>query len=64
MTSVQSQMVYMMPLMIGYFAFTFPVGLAIYWNAYTILGITQQYILTGWGGMADFVGKFYGRKVK
>ena len=64
MGAIQSQMVYMMPLMIGYFAFTFPVGLAIYWNAYTILGIVQQYMLTGWGGMADFVGKFYGRKVK
>lgn len=61
---VQSQMVYMMPIMIGYFAFTFPIGLAIYWNAYTILGIVQQYMLTGWGGMADSVGKFYGKSVK
>ncbi|MBI2020429.1 membrane protein insertase YidC [Candidatus Daviesbacteria bacterium] len=58
MSAVQSQMVFLMPIMIGYFAFTFPVGLAIYWNAYTILGIIQQHRIAGWGGMADFVGKF------
>lgn len=57
MGQVQSQMVYMMPLMIGYFAFSFPVGLAIYWNTYTILGIIQQYKVAGWGGAAGYVGK-------
>ncbi len=51
MGQVQSQMVYMMPIMIGYFAFNFPIGLAIYWNTYTILGIIQQYKISGWGGL-------------
>ena len=51
MGQVQSQMVYMMPVMIGYFAFNFPIGLAIYWNTYTILGIIQQYTISGWGGL-------------
>lgn len=51
MGQVQSQMVYMMPIMIGYFAFSFPIGLAIYWNTYTILGIIQQYRISGWGGL-------------
>lgn len=51
MGQVQSQMVYMMPVMIGYFAFSFPIGLAIYWNTYTILGIIQQYKVSGWGGL-------------
>ncbi len=55
MGAVQTQMMYMMPLMIGYFAFTFPVGLAIYWNAYTILGIIQQYMISGWGGMENWI---------
>lgn len=64
MGAVQSQMVYMMPLMIGYFAFQFPIGLAIYWNAYTILGIIQQYRISGWGGLSDFVAKFKGQSVK
>lgn len=51
MSAVQSQMMYLMPIMIGYFAFTFPVGLALYWNMYTILGIIQQRRISGWGGM-------------
>ena len=59
MGQVQSQMVYMMPLMIGYFAFSFPIGLAIYWNTYTILGIIQQYKISGWGGMEDLIKKIW-----
>ncbi len=58
MSQIQSQMVYMMPVMIGYFTFTFPTGLAIYWNTYTILGIIQQYKTSGWGGMSDIVARF------
>ena len=57
MGAVQSQMMYMMPLMIGYFTFTFPAGLAIYWNTYTILGIIQQYKISGWGGMESWIKK-------
>lgn len=55
MGQVQGQMVYLMPVMIGYFSFSFPVGLAIYWNTYTILGIIQQHRIGGWGGMTDIV---------
>lgn len=57
MGQVQSQMVYLMPVMIGYFAFSFPVGLAIYWNVYTILGIIQQHRVSGWGGLESLVTK-------
>lgn len=62
MASMQSQMVYLMPVMIGYFAFQFPVGLAIYWNTFTIMGIVQQYTIAGWGGLTDLVRKIYGTK--
>lgn len=55
MSAVQGQMMYMMPLMIGYFAFQFPIGLALYWNVFTILGIIQQYLLSGWGGIEGWV---------
>lgn len=58
MGAVQGQMVYLMPIMIGYFAFQFPVGLAIYWNVYTILGIIQQYRLAGWGGLDSWKSKY------
>ncbi len=45
MAAMQTQMMYMMPLMIGYFAFQFPIGLSIYWNTVTIFSILQQKIL-------------------
>ncbi len=57
MTQMQSQMVYMMPLMFTFLGFTFPVGLALYWNAFTLVGIFQQYTITGWGGMEDILRK-------
>jgi YidC/Oxa1 family membrane protein insertase len=66
MVAVQSQMTYFMPVMIGYIAFTFPIGLALYWNTLTILGIWQQYRIGGWGGASDFlrtiVSRFSGKK--
>ncbi len=43
--AMQKQMSFMMPAMIGFFAYSFPVGLAFYWNTFTIFGIIQQYQL-------------------
>lgn len=40
-TAMASQMKIMMPLMIGYISFILPVGLAIYWNLFSIFGIMQ-----------------------
>lgn len=55
MAMMQTQMMYMMPLMVGYFAFTFQIGIALYWNTFTILGIIQQYKISGWGGLLDWI---------
>lgn len=55
MVAVQSQMVFLMPIMIGYFAFNFPAGLSIYWITFTILNIFQQYKIAGWGGMKPWL---------
>lgn len=41
--AMQKQMAVMMPLMIGFFAYSFPLGLSLYWNTFTIFGIIQQY---------------------
>ncbi|MCL4338393.1 YidC/Oxa1 family membrane protein insertase [Patescibacteria group bacterium] len=41
-TAMQKQMAIMMPLMIGFFSYSFPLGLSIYWNTFTIFGIIQQ----------------------
>lgn len=57
MASLQTQMTYMMPLMIGYFAFNFPIGLALYWNVFSLLGIYQQYQVSGWGGLRPWLEK-------
>jgi YidC/Oxa1 family membrane protein insertase len=57
MATVQSQMVFIMPVMIGYFAYTFPIGLALYWNMFSILGIYQQYMIGGWGGLRPWLEK-------
>lgn len=51
MSMAQSQMMYMTPLLIGYFSWQFPVGLALYWNTFTIFGILQQYRVQGLGGL-------------
>lgn len=40
--TMQKQMAIMMPLMIGYFAYTFPLGLSLYWNTFTVFAIIQQ----------------------
>src|SRR3990167_11195952 len=41
--AMQKQMAIMMPLMIGFFAYSFPLGLSLYWNTFTLFGIIQQY---------------------
>ena len=51
MEQVQGQMLFLMPAMIAFFAFGFPIGLSLYWNVFTILGIIQQYLISGWGGL-------------
>lgn len=58
MMAVQGQMVFLMPIMIGYFAFNFPAGLSIYWITFTILNIYQQYRVAGWGGMKPWLQRF------
>lgn len=56
-SAMQSQMLYLMPLMIGFFSWQFPVGLALYWNTFTIFGIIQQYKIAGFGGLSEWIKK-------
>lgn len=39
---MQKQMAIITPIMFGYFAYTFPLGLALYWNIFGLFGILQQ----------------------
>lgn len=41
-SAFQTQSLYMFPVMIGIFSYTFPVGISLYWNTFTIFGILQQ----------------------
>lgn len=63
-TAMQSQMTYLMPGMIALFSYTFPLGLSLYWNTFTIFGIIQQYLISGLGSLVDVLPflKKYGRK--
>jgi len=55
MEQVQGQMVFLMPAMIAFFAFGFPIGLSLYWNVFTIFGIIQQYLVSGFGSLAEWL---------
>lgn len=48
-----SQSTYIFPIMIGFFSYTFPIGLSLYWNTFTVFGIIQQYRISGWGGLSQ-----------
>jgi YidC/Oxa1 family membrane protein insertase len=39
--AMNTQMKYMFPVMIGWFSYTLPIGLALYWNIFSIMGIMQ-----------------------
>lgn len=56
-TAFQSQSMFIFPIMIGFFSFSFPVGLSLYWNTFTIFGILQQYLLVGAGGLTPWIKK-------
>ena len=44
-------MLWMMPLMFGFFALTFPSGLSLYWVLTNLISIVIQYRMTGWGSL-------------
>jgi YidC/Oxa1 family membrane protein insertase len=63
-SSFQKQSLLLFPAMIGFFSFTLPVGLSLYWNTFTIFGILQQYILIGPGAATPYFKKLklHGRR--
>lgn len=55
MAQMQSQMALIMPAMIAFFSYGFPVGLSLYWNTFTIIGIVQQYKIMGAGSLNKYL---------
>ena len=56
-SAFQTQAMYIFPVMIGFFSFSFPIGLSLYWNTFTIFGIIQQYKVAGLGGLSTWIKK-------
>lgn len=56
-TTFQKQSLFLFPAMIGFFSFSLPIGLSLYWNTFTIFGILQQYLLIGPGAARPWFEK-------
>ena len=53
---MQTQITYFIPVTIAIAAFSFPLGLSLYWNTFSLFAIIQQYRLQGLGGLTPWVG--------
>jgi len=56
-TSMQQQMIYMMPLMTVIISLNFQSGLVLYWVVSTLFSLIQQYFFSGWGGLIPALNK-------
>ena len=52
---MMGQMMMFMPIMFGYITLGLPSGLTLYWTTSNILSLVQQYFVTGWGSLGDWV---------
>lgn len=52
---IMFQTMLFMPLVFAYIAFTFPIGAVIYWVTSGLIGVTQQYFISGWGSLANYL---------
>lgn len=57
----QKQSLFIFPVMIGFFSFSLPLGLSLYWNSFTLFGIIQQYLLLGPGSAGPWIKKIKNR---
>jgi YidC/Oxa1 family membrane protein insertase len=51
-TGMLNSSMMLMPFMFGFFALQVPSGLALYWVVMNVFSMVQQYMTTGWGGLA------------
>jgi YidC/Oxa1 family membrane protein insertase len=49
------QSMLLMPIIFGYIGFTFPSGAVLYWVVGSILSMVQQYVISGWGSLANYL---------
>lgn len=49
------QSMLILPIVFGYIGFIFPSGAVLYWVVGSILSIIQQYVISGWGSLANYL---------
>jgi len=52
---MMSQMMQFLPLSVIIFGWGFPSGLVLYWATQSVYGAVQQYFITGWGGLREWI---------
>lgn len=52
---MMTRMMMFMPLVFAYIAFTFPAGAVLYWATSSVVGVVQQYFISGWGSLANYL---------
>ncbi|MDP3954915.1 MAG: YidC/Oxa1 family membrane protein insertase [bacterium] len=57
MASMQSQMLYLFPVMTIFIGYSFPSGLVLYWFVFSAFQLIQQYFMFGWGGLTPWLEK-------
>lgn len=50
-----TQSMLILPVVFGYIGFTFPSGAVLYWVVGSILSMIQQYVISGWGSLANYL---------
>lgn len=55
--SMNQQMQLITPLIFGFFVLNAPTGLSLYWVTFSVIGIAQQYLTTGGGGLRALLGQ-------
>jgi YidC/Oxa1 family membrane protein insertase len=50
-----SQTMLLMPLFFGYIAFTFNAGAVLYWVMGSVIAVVQQYFVSGWGSLSNYL---------
>ena len=61
-STMQQQMLFIMPIMTVVIALRFPSGVAIYWIITTLFSVVQQYFISGWGGLKKYALKLFPNK--
>ncbi len=52
---IMTQTMLLMPIFFGYIAFTFNAGAVLYWVMGSVLAVVQQYFVTGWGSLSNYL---------